>query len=277
VTNIVWTFAPWSFFLPGALYVAFSQRSKENKEGLTFVLVWVISLLIFFSCAEGKRTQYFLGAYPALALLVGFLFDRALQFWPQAMYRRAIVIPSLCLAALWAILAVAAPVGAAVASREWLGPALGFSVMAAACCLLTGVAWRRALAEHLILLPAAFMLIFVLYGVHVLVPRAEPHKSVRPYCEFIRAQLDADEDATWGMYRTYRAVYVYYADHFTDVLKEESELETYLSQPVRALVVARTADYEKLKASVLADAYVLDHRQIGSRDLVLVSNRPGAL
>lgn len=277
VPDLSWTFAPWSFFLPGALLLAFSSRRlPEHKQGITLALVWFFSLLLFFSFADGKRSQYLLGAYPALALLVGYLLDRSLESWPEAFFRKAIIIPSILLAALWAVLTIAGPVAAWILGREWLIPALGLSVVTATFSGCTFRAWRRDRPQQLVLLPVAFMLVLVLYGVHVLLPRAEPYKSVRAYCEVVRSHLDRDPDMAWGMYKSYRAVYVYYADHFTTKLSEEEELEAFLSQPNPTLVIVQARHYDKLKDTLLADAEILDKRQIGSRDLVLVTRRPGS-
>ena len=238
--------------------------------------MWLFSLLLFFSIASGKRPQYLLGAYPAMALLVGYLFDRALHFWPESFYRKAIVIPSVILIVLFALLAVGAPIAALVSAPEHLVPALGFSLIAAVFSVLAYRAWRGDRPDRLMVLPVGLVLVLVVYGVHAIIPAVEPYKSIRPYAEYVRDQLDLEPNTAWGMYRTYRARYIYYADRFTSDLREEDELQAFLAQPNRALVILRHRDYEALKTTVLADTEVIDKRQIGSRtrNFVLVSNRP---
>lgn len=272
--DLPWSFAPWSFFLPGALWLAFSARSRPHREGIVLCLVWFLSLLLFFSTADGKRPQYLLAAYPAMALLVGYLLDRAIEHWQQPFFRRALVIPSLLLAGVWTLLAVAAPVAAGRENGDWLLPALGVSVLALGSAVVTIVAWRRQQGRLLAVLPAVSVLLLVLYGVHAIVPLVDAVKSVRPYSEYIAQLLEERPGTDWGMYRTYRARFIYYADHFTEVLQEEDELRNFLQQPGPHLLVVRKREYERFRDSLLAGHTVLDHREIGSRNILLISNEP---
>jgi 4-amino-4-deoxy-L-arabinose transferase-like glycosyltransferase len=270
--DLIYTFAPWSFFLPGALVLAFTRRLQEHRQATTFILVWFFSLLIFFSIADGKRPQYLLAAYPALALLIGYLFDRALHNWPETFYRKAVIIPSVILMVLWAVIAIAAPVAATVYDSEWLPATLGVSALTATFAVLTFLAWRKERPDQLVVLPAILVLLTVLYSVHVIIPRVEPLKSIKPYSEFVRSQLDREPNTAWGMYKSYRARYIYYVDKFTTELNEEDELLEFLAQPNPALVILRARSYDKLKLTHLADYEVLDRTEIGSRELILISN-----
>lgn len=272
--DLPWSFAPWSFFLPGALILAFSSRSRAHREGMILALVWFLSLLLFFSTADGKRPQYLLAAYPAMALLVGYLLDRAIEYWQQPFFRRAIVIPSMLLAAVWVLLAIAAPVAAGRENADWVLPALGVSIIALGSAVAAITAWRREQWQLLAVLPAASVLLLVLYGVHAIVPLIDSEKSVRPYSEYIARLLDERPDTAWGMYRTYRARFIYYADHFTEVLQEEDELRDFVQRPGPQLLVVRSREYERFSDSLLAGYTILDHREIGSRNILLLSNEP---
>ncbi len=271
--DLLWSFAPWSFFLPSALWLAFSSRSRPHRQGVTLALVWFISLLLFFSIADGKRPQYLLGAYPALALLVGYLLDRALQHWQEPFYRRSVVIPSLLLAVLWLLLAIGMPIVAGKRNEEWVLPALGISLLAAGFAVATLVAWRRDRPQQLVVMPAVFVLAVVLYSVHAIIPLVDQVKTVKPYSEYIRSLLDEAPETRWGMYRTYRARFIYYADHFTTELQTEEELRAFMAQPGPLLVVVRGREYDMLKDTLLADTTLIDRQRIGSRDLALVSRK----
>jgi len=272
--DLLWSFAPWALFLPGALILAFSKRSLEHRSGTVIALVWFLSLLAFFSIADGKRPQYLLAAYPAMALLVGYLLDRALLHWQDRFYRRAVLIPGLLLAVIAALAAVAVPIAAGNRNADWVTPMLGVSVLAALLSAALVVAWRKERPHLFVLAPVAFTLVMIVYCVHVLIPLADQGKTVRPYSEYLRSEIDSIPGTRWGMFRTYRARYVYYADHFTADLRKDDDLLTFLEEPERAIVVIRMRDYDRLKDSLLADTSVLDHREIGSRNLLLISNRP---
>lgn len=273
VPDLLWSFAPWSFFLPPALWLAFSHRSRPHRQGIALALVWFLSLLLFFSISDGKRPQYLLGAYPALGLLVGYLLDRALQHWSETFYRRSVVIPSMIIAVVLLVLAIALPIVAGNRNEEWVLPALGVSLLAAGFAVASIVAWRRERPQALVIMPALFVLATLLYSVHVVIPLVDQEKTVRPYSEYIRSLLDEDPETAWGMYRTYRARFIYYADHFTTEIKDENELQAFLQQSGPLLIVVRGREYDKLKDSLLANTILLDRRRIGSRDLALVSRK----
>lgn len=272
--DMLWSFAPWSAFLPGALILAFSKRSVPHREGMVMALTWFLSLLAFFSIADGKRPQYLLAAYPAMALLVGYLFDRALEHWREPFYRRAVLLPGLLLAGIFALVAVGAPLAAGNRNPDWVLPALLVSVLAAALAGALVYAWRRERPQLFVLAPVAFVLVMIVYSAHVLIPLADSEKTVRPYSEYLRSEIDRVPGTRWGMFRTYRARYIYYADAFTADLRKDEELQAFLAAPERAIVVIRARDYERLRDSLLDGTSVLDYREIGSRKLYLVSNRP---
>jgi len=62
---------PWSFFIPCMAVFFYRRRHRLEEERLLFYLVWLFSVLIFFSASLGKRGVYILPLYPAFALLFG--------------------------------------------------------------------------------------------------------------------------------------------------------------------------------------------------------------
>ena len=273
LVNLPWAFAPWSLFLPGACHLAFSHRSQEDRNALRFLLVWVIGLFVFFSLSQAKRNEYLLGIYPALALLVGYLADRAIHLWPDKYYRKAVIIPALIFLVFLALATVALPVSTGIFFKKWFMVAMGVSVITGICAVLLWYAWRRNQARPLLLLPAAFILMFTLYAVHVLIPKMEFYKSPRPFCGEITARLE--KGGQWAMYKFYRAAYVYYTDSFCKVLDSEGELQTFLDQPTLSLVVMKEKRYTHLSDALRARTHLVFKQHIGHRAMVLVSNRKG--
>ena len=269
--DLPWAFFPWSLFLPSAFILTFSKRSEIDKESLRFILIWVISLFIFFSISRGKRPQYILSIYPALALLVGYLGDRAIQLWQDKYYQKAIIIPSLVFLSLIVLLAIAAPVVTGIYFKQWLNLAIGISALAGIFALMIWFAWRRKQAQQLLLLPAGFIMIFIVYSVHFLIPKIEEYKSPRPFCEEIVKRVEKGAD--WAMYQFYRATYVYYTDSFAKVLKTEEELNRFLDQPGQSIVAMREKGYRNLNASLKAKSHLIYQRKIGHRPMVLISNQ----
>ncbi len=269
--NITWAFLPWFFFLPGALHLAVSKRSAADRPALKFVMVWVISLLLFFSIAQCKRNQYLLGVYPALGLLIGYLGDKAMREWPSRYFRRLVIVPALIFAGLLAVLTVALPVASAVVDRSYMSLSLGVSAITGTFAVLLVLAWRKDRPGGLLGLPAAFMAVFVLFGVHALIPRMESLKSPRPFCEEIAKHCDNGAD--WAMFRFYRAAYVYYTDSFAEVIWGEPELKQFMSRTNLAVVVLGEDYQDVLEDPWLKALPVIARAQVGHRDVVLLANK----
>jgi len=62
---------PWSVFFPALGMFLFRQRGRLKEKRLVYPLVWCLVTLVVFTLASGKRSNYVLGLYPAVALLVG--------------------------------------------------------------------------------------------------------------------------------------------------------------------------------------------------------------
>jgi 4-amino-4-deoxy-L-arabinose transferase-like glycosyltransferase len=60
---------PWSLFFPLLGY--FLYRSRLHEKKLLYLTGWFCSGLVFFSLASGKRANYLLPLYPAVAILLG--------------------------------------------------------------------------------------------------------------------------------------------------------------------------------------------------------------
>jgi 4-amino-4-deoxy-L-arabinose transferase-like glycosyltransferase len=77
---------PWSLFFPALIHFLYRVRAQWRERRLLFPVVWGVSGLIFFSLAAGKRSNYLLPLYPAMALLLGRwwkeLVDGTLEFSP---------------------------------------------------------------------------------------------------------------------------------------------------------------------------------------------------
>jgi len=68
-------FFPWVVFLPGALVQVWRRPSQANRCAMLFPFVWFVGSLAFFSAVSFRKDEYMLVAYPAAALLVGYLLD----------------------------------------------------------------------------------------------------------------------------------------------------------------------------------------------------------
>ena len=167
-------FLPWSVFVPGALALAWlawrtagaSGRRARAAAGapdarspapVLFPLCWFVAGFVFFSLSPGKRAAYLLPLYPAISLLVGWMWSQAI--W-EGRRSRWLAVPLEILASGAALLGGVAIVHAlGVLILPWrripgrmvdtLVPADPAWQVAAGAALLAGAAviwasWRRA-------------------------------------------------------------------------------------------------------------------------------------
>ncbi len=66
---------PWIIFLPGALVQPWRRASREHLGRMLFPFVWLAGSFVFFSAVPFRKDEYTMVAYPAAAILIGYLFD----------------------------------------------------------------------------------------------------------------------------------------------------------------------------------------------------------
>ncbi len=66
---------PWSVFLPMALAAPFYKIWDEKQKTMMFLWLWFAGGVVIMSLSSGKRMHYILPAMPAMAILVGILFE----------------------------------------------------------------------------------------------------------------------------------------------------------------------------------------------------------
>jgi len=75
---------PWIFFLPQSLnhtLAKFRWKNRWQHEHETFLIIWVLSVVLFFSASHSKLIPYILSALPPLAILIGDYWTRHKKFW----------------------------------------------------------------------------------------------------------------------------------------------------------------------------------------------------
>ncbi len=78
---------PFTLSLPGALWRAFRRQPGVERRGTLFMVIWIASLLVFFTASTGKEWRYFLPALPPFFVLLGIelaaFFDPARRATPR--------------------------------------------------------------------------------------------------------------------------------------------------------------------------------------------------
>lgn len=105
---------PFSLSLPQALVRACRRNPGVRRDGQWFVLIWFLSLFVFFTISTGKETRYFLPAMPPLFVMLGI--ELAAFFDPRRAAR-----PALDRLGFWAValLTPAGLIGCLLLLRRW--------------------------------------------------------------------------------------------------------------------------------------------------------------
>jgi len=68
-------FFPYSALLPVSIWQAFREKDKYKKEANTFLAVWALAIIVFFTFSRTKLPTYIFPMFPVLALFSGRLWD----------------------------------------------------------------------------------------------------------------------------------------------------------------------------------------------------------
>jgi 4-amino-4-deoxy-L-arabinose transferase-like glycosyltransferase len=174
-------FHPWSALLPPALYAAWARRRSASEFG--FLLGWVVGPLVLLECVQTKLIHYYLPAYPACALLTGWVADRAvrdgvsLDRWRFGrLGLRVMRVVGFCVSAGAVAGSLALP-----APLRW--PFLTVSLVAAPATVWAVARLRRGETSRAVLGLAASSAVAAVVFAGWLLPAAEPYRMPRVVAE----------------------------------------------------------------------------------------------
>lgn len=249
-------FFPWSFFLPGAIWIGWRRFVAEERRGYAFALAWAFVTLLFFSFSPGKRTVYVLTMFPALALLVAASFAEIRRSWPRL--RGWLVVPAAILALLATLVPAAGfylvrfrpeRISRRLAELEPLGPGVlpllllfGIGLSVAALAALLGA--LRGSTRRVTGALAAGMGAFAVAVTVLLLPRFDAVKSARPLAEHLVEIAAPDEP--YAVWPRLDPTFVFYAHRFAVELRGEEDLRAFVAGPGRVWLLAERDDWARL-------------------------------
>lgn len=264
-------FAPWSLLLP--LTLRLPERSAEERRADRFAWGWIVSVVLFFSLAESKRSAYLLPIAPAVAILVSGLIARLVEGRVESWRRRSVQL----VVALLGIAALAAALGPGRrALVNWpqlvevgLVVIVGVSlcgVILVATAVLTG---RRP--RLLVGVPLAALIALYLVTAIVILPRINPVKSARAFGEAV-----AEATGPTGTLRAYRlwkwrASYSFYARRSIPSLDSVDELRDYWERSERVHLLVERGMLDDARR-VLGDRVPVAQSPIGKNHVYLFAN-----
>jgi 4-amino-4-deoxy-L-arabinose transferase-like glycosyltransferase len=240
---------PWTPLVVAAAVIA-GRRLREARAGedpeasaLRLLLAWGLTFIVFFSLSSGKRGLYMLPAFPAAALLCGWLLARASQAQrlPRGLEPTGIALVAI-IGAIGGATLLVSPLAAPVPSLRPFGSML---VIIAAIYVPTAL-WLRHRGRSpgvrgstlLIALAATQLALFI-----GLFPALDAEKSPRPLAIEVMKLTSPDERV--GVYRHSALLggIEYYGHRRAVALEGSDDLHQFVADGNR-IVVARvqTAD-----------------------------------
>ena len=276
---------PWSFLVPAAMVLvwrwrAVAARAPEVEDGPAaapgwerrrFLLVWVATILVFFSISTEKRSVYILPLFPAAALLVGDLWHRLMEGDPSRGRRPppALVVAGLILSALIFLALGSVPFLLGRWPEEITsilgGPARMLAVGAGAggvAILVLLFLHRRAAAFAAQALAA---LVCFLVFVHAVQPAVNPFKSARALSETLVRERRPGEAV--GMLH-WRAAYLYYSGIRMAEVREE-EAGDWMREPGGRLLLLSEDTFDSLRDD-LGPVEILAQGGVGHREMMIL-------
>jgi len=285
-------FLPWSLFAPGAIALATLawrdaradlRRARSAPPGagprtpvpFLFPLCWFVSGFVFFSLSTGKRAAYLVPLYPAAAILVGWMWARAMDAGRGS---RWIGVPVVALSAVAAALALAVLVvpRALIPGRmvDTLVPADPAWQAGAAALLLAGAAallfaWRRGGPGWTFAAIVAVTGLCFLGVALVRAPQYEARYPARELAARIAAHVPAGEPVL-SLLDDYNFLVAFYLDRPIAPLPGPSELMAARRSSPR-LALLDNNDRRLLQAPGVT---ILTEGRLGPKRIVLVRLDP---
>jgi hypothetical protein len=92
-------FFPWSAFLPPLAIHLHRYHGRLEARGYLYPIVWFLTVFVFYSISQSKRTVYVLPVYPAASLLLGAWWQEIAQqrVPPSKAMRRSLVVAAVAM------------------------------------------------------------------------------------------------------------------------------------------------------------------------------------
>jgi 4-amino-4-deoxy-L-arabinose transferase-like glycosyltransferase len=271
--NFPGNFVPWIFFLPSAMIYGLS--AKGGKKEFIFVFFWFVIIFVFFSIAAAKRELYLLPLYPAAALMVGNLLAK-LSLGAEGATNRLCSIPLMILIVLLALTAISLPIVAALKGGFYLEHPweIGFitALIAGGGAFLAFLAHRYRRLDLPFYIIVATVFAVTLYGATRIFPEINRYKSARPLAQAIVGAMRPGDQL--GIYQLEGANFIYYTGYNQmRSLEEEKKLKEFLRSPQGVFCIMRERHYKLLQQDPALAISMVAKGQVGSKHLVVVSNR----
>jgi 4-amino-4-deoxy-L-arabinose transferase-like glycosyltransferase len=275
--------APWSAFIPAALWHAHQRTSFADASAARrsrFVLVFFWATLIFFTLSGSRRSYYILPILPAAAILIARMFDQPIaQLDPRTRrllyFGYAVIVAAVALSTL----AFFQPHSVLPRPYSMLPPApnrLLFGVFWLGSIAALIFAMRDFVAERIFGSVAVIAYLFMFYLFVLAFPAGDLYRGEKPFAATVRQLID-DQSGKLVFYNN--AGPAFYLDLPKPVPEYDhlKDLDSAVKQGSVHWIIVRRGDLGQLDfptTQLAAEAtYPWDPRQHGLNAMVLVATQ----
>ncbi|HHT9139359.1 MAG TPA: ArnT family glycosyltransferase [Candidatus Tripitaka californicus] len=212
---------PWSLILIG-LYAYWKRSKAEERDPLRFPAVWFLATFILFSISMEKRSRYLLPLYPALALMLGTLWNyyisRAAPLWTWERWATVLAF-GFCGGSFLGLVYAGLPV-------SWIVLLVGLCVLA----LMLLALWSR---QYMVLFGSLFLfaMAFETTYCQLVLPRESHAGQERALCQEILQVMEPGASLT--TYQSFNQDYVWYMKGRVKELSSREGLLNFFSSSER--------------------------------------------
>ncbi|MBP2667773.1 MAG: hypothetical protein H6Q76_2753 [Firmicutes bacterium] len=209
---------------------------------LLFFLIWAAVVFVFFSISATKLVSYILPMYPALAVILGWYLDQAMEYGREKPRASWIVLTMLLSGGLiWGLFK-------ALDTMPYLeAGVLGCSAVIFLMAVISAVLiWRQKLTSA-VGVQAVSMMLFISVVTSLLIPALAPTFSSRELALEFRRQYDGT--STMHVQKFLQPGVAFYAEIFGPEFKTGAKLSELLARGEKGYVLVQRKMYEKLPPS----------------------------
>jgi 4-amino-4-deoxy-L-arabinose transferase-like glycosyltransferase len=263
-------FLPWSLFLPAAVWCGSRDADAATRRAFRFLLCWALVYVVLITITSHRRERYLLPVYPALALMVGWLW----QHWMRSPDRRALSIHGWLWSAAAAVAAIAlvSPLPLRTEEAVLLPASFALKMVAAAGILVSGVVglWaaatsRTRLAFAIIALTTASMLTYEAWTVG---RRYTARYDVKGFARRVADHVSPTDDLL--AFESGRLSYDFYLRRPVKGIRDASELAASVTTGRPVFVIADERAWRNLDATGFR-LHVLERTELAGRAVMLAN------
>jgi 4-amino-4-deoxy-L-arabinose transferase-like glycosyltransferase len=267
---------PWSLFVPMAALSGLRSPDEPTRRTFRFLAAWALAYVVVMTLMTHKRDRYLLPAYPALALMVGWLWSR----WGPADLATALRRHGGIFVAFAAVAATIV----LLPSRQWgdfavwIPDTLGRALPVAAVLLFTGalgyLACRAVRPRAAFSVLALSMTLLLVYETHIFVQQYNMTYDVRGFTDRLAHRVTAGDELL--AFRHGRLAYDFYLGRPIPQIRDPRELGPLLATRHPLYVLTDERGWQIL-TTALADTWlVVERTEIAGRAVLLLRHERDA-